>query len=72
MKGLKEFEQEFQDIIKRDGLEQERKDIQLSGLMTEMERVFKIPMLRDEEYEKKNGDVIALYRKVSMSRELKN
>jgi len=49
MKTLKEFEKEFHFILERDDLEQERKDIQLSGLMTEMERKFKIPMLREEQ-----------------------
>lgn len=72
MKTLKEFEKEFYFILERDDLEQERKDIQLSALMTKMEREFKIPMLREEQYEKENGDVIALYRKISMSRKLDN
>lgn len=72
MKGLKEFEQEFQEILDRDDLEQDRKDIQLSALMTEMERIFKIPILKEEQYETENKDVIALYRKISMSRKLGN
>lgn len=72
MKALKHFEQDFQDILERDDLEQERKDIQLSGLMTEMEREFKIPLIRDAEYERENKDVIVLYRKISKSRKLDN
>lgn len=72
MKTLKEYEKEFYFILERDDLEQERKDIQLSGLMTKMEMEFKIPMLREEQYAKENGDVIAQYRKISMSRKLDN
>lgn len=72
MNELREFEKEFQDILKREDLEQERKDIQLSGLMTEMEREFKIPLLQEDEFERENKDVIGLYRKISMSRKLDN
>ncbi|KZZ82531.1 hypothetical protein [Bacillus sp. SJS] len=39
-------------------------------LMTLMEREFKIPALRDPEWEKENMAVIAMYRKISMSRDL--
>lgn len=70
MSKLKKFEQEFKNILERQDLEQDRKDIQLSALMTDMEREFKIPMLKNEDYEKENKDVIALYRKISRSRQL--
>lgn len=42
----------------------------LSGLMTEMEREYRIPPLQAPEWEKQNRKVIALYRKISMSRNL--
>jgi len=44
----------------------EEKDISLSELMTKMEKEFKIPILKNEKWEKKT--IIALYRKISMSR----
>lgn len=48
----------------------EEKDRAYAKLMTEMEKSFRIPALRDEEWEKENKAVIALYRKISMSREM--
>lgn len=42
----------------------------LAALMTQMEIQFKIPMQRNIEWEKENRKVIALYRKISLSREL--
>jgi hypothetical protein len=47
---------------------QQVKTTKLSNLMTEMERLFSIPMLRDNEWESENRKVIALYRKISKSR----
>lgn len=67
VKRLKEFENQFKEIIKCDD---QRKDIRLSKLMTEMEREFGIPILKNEEWEKNNKSVVALYRKISMSRSL--
>lgn len=42
----------------------------LASLMEEMERDYKIPSLRNEAWESQNQAVIALYRKISMSRNL--
>jgi hypothetical protein len=47
---------------------QQVKTTKLSRLMTEMEGMFSIPMLRDDEWESENRKVIALYRKISKSR----
>jgi hypothetical protein len=68
MKSLKQINDEYETIIHRTDLDDEQKDIQLSALMIEMEQIFKIPMLRNKEYEQKNRTVISLYRKISMSR----
>lgn len=38
-------------------------------IMNDMEKEFYIPMLNDEEYNKKNADVIALYREISDRRD---
>ncbi|QWC25116.1 hypothetical protein KJK41_22065 (plasmid) [Bacillus haikouensis] len=51
---------------------QQVKTTKLSSLMTEMERLFSIPMLRDDEWESENRKVIALYRKISKSRVFNN
>lgn len=46
------------------------KGITPTKLMNEMERIFKIPCLNDEEFNADNADVIKLYREISDSREL--
>lgn len=40
----------------------------LSALMSDMEGYFKIPLLRNSVWESQNRGVIAMYRKVSLSR----
>ena len=44
------------------------KDKMLSSLMSDLERAYRIPMIKNEGWEKENEDVHALYFKVSMSR----
>jgi hypothetical protein len=44
------------------------RDKELSRLMDEMKREFKIPLLRDPEWEAKHKAVISLYRIISESR----
>lgn len=61
------FNQIYENIMHSDA-SQEEKDRQLARLMTELEKVFNIPVLRDPEWEKENKAVVALYKKVSMSR----
>ena len=66
-KSLSDYQREYEKIIHAD---QPRKDILLAGLMTEMEKQFKIPMLRNEVWERENIKVIATYRKLSITRTL--
>ncbi|MFL0365620.1 hypothetical protein ACH0BF_21660 [Pseudobacillus sp. 179-B 2D1 NHS] len=66
---LAEYNQRYETII-QGSFSDEQKDEMLASLMTEMEQEFHIPMLRNETWEAENADVIALYRKVSMSRKL--
>ncbi|MCJ8223672.1 hypothetical protein [Bacillus paralicheniformis] len=66
---LKKFYSRYEGIMQDTDIK--KRDIQLSQLMTELERVFNIPILRNPVWEEKNKPVIALYRKISMSRELK-
>ena len=48
----------------------DEKDRQLARLMSELEREYKIPIIRNYDWEKQNRAVVALYRKISMSRTL--
>ena len=66
-KSLLDYQMEYERIIYAD---QPRKGILLAGLMTEMEKQFKIPTIRNEEWERENMKVIAMYRKLSITRTL--
>lgn len=65
---LASFYMQYETIINSNMSSQE-KDKALSNLMTEMEKAYHIPLLRDSEWETKNKKVIALYRILSQSRE---
>lgn len=47
-----------------------QKSREYAKLMTEMEKEFNIPVLKNEEWERENKAVVALYRKISISRAL--
>lgn len=64
---LVQYNQRYEEIIHADW-SQDKKDKKLAELMTEMEQVYNIPMLRNEEWERENKRVIALYRRMSLSR----
>ena len=66
-KSLLDYQREYERIIYAD---QPRKGILLTGLMTEMEKQFKIPTIRNEEWERENRKVRAMYRKLSITRTL--
>ena len=57
-RNLKEFKQRFEN------------GEDASELMTEMEKVFKIPYLSNEGYNEANREVIELYRLISESRDI--
>lgn len=59
----------YESILHSD-LTDKEKNRQFARLMTDMEREFNIPILRNEQWEKQNKAVVALYRKISMSRTL--
>ena len=63
------FESRYEEIMRDPSVRQ--RENRLGELMTEMEGVFKIPMLKNTTWEKENPQVIELYRKVSESRNLK-
>lgn len=66
-KSLLDYQREYEKIIHAD---QPRKDILLVGLMTEMEKQFKIPVIRNEEWERENSKIMAMYRKLRITRTL--
>ena len=68
-KTLNWFNNEYEKILYSD-LSDEQKDVEYKSLMSEMEYEFKVPVLRDEQWEKDNRAVIALYRKIAKSRKL--
>lgn len=67
--SLNEINTMYEEILHSD-IDEEQKSKKFAELMTMMEKQFKIPFLRDPEWEKKNRPVIALYRKISLSREI--
>ncbi|MDT3418190.1 hypothetical protein QO009_004115 [Brevibacillus aydinogluensis] len=68
MSRLAEIQKEYENIMGSE-MSNYEKDKKLASLMTEMEREFRIPMIQDKEWEEKNKAVIAMYRKLSMSRQ---
>lgn len=62
------FETKYEEIMRDPSVRQ--RESRLGELMTEMEGVFKIPMLKNTTWEKENPQVIELYQKVSESRNL--
>ena len=49
---------------------QYQKDVRLAELMTDMERIYKIPMFRNEQWEKDNEYISTIYREISNMRKL--
>lgn len=66
-KSLADYQREYEAIIHAD---QPRRDMLLVGLMTEMEKQFKIPMPRNKEWERENPEIAAMYRKLIITRSL--
>ncbi len=64
---IKEYEQRFRTILNLNNPSIDR-DKMLSALMSEMEHTFRIPMIKNEDWEKRNHEVYSLYQEVSESR----
>jgi hypothetical protein len=69
MRTLSQINQAYEEIIQGTVTELYRSR-RLADLMDEMEREYKVPMIRNESWESQNKVVIAVYRKISMSRDL--
>ncbi|PAM94518.1 hypothetical protein B4N84_12240 [Flavobacterium sp. IR1] len=67
--SLTKLNKRYEELLK-ENLSEPIRTKKLSDLMTEMEGIYKIPMLRNEAWERDNRKVIALYRKISMSRDI--
>lgn len=66
---LQYFTKRF-EVITRGTYPANRKKLMLANLSSEMETAFNMPMQRNPEWEQENEEVIALYRKISASRNL--
>lgn len=66
---LQYFNEIYESILHSD-LSDKEKSRKFARLMTDMEKEFNIPVIKDEEWEKQNKPVVALYRKISMTRSL--
>lgn len=64
---LNEYYQRYETILNMP-IGMIEKDKMLSSLMTDLERAFHIPMVKNENWQKEHPDVYALYVKVSESR----
>lgn len=67
--NLVNINRRYEEII-HSNFSQVEKNEQLRTLMSMMERTYKIPTQRNLEWEQENKAVIALYRKISMSRDI--
>lgn len=64
---LAKYNQQYEDILHAN-LSRENKNRLLAELMTELEKQYRIPMIRNKAWEQENKSIIALYRKISLSR----
>jgi hypothetical protein len=58
MESLEQYQEKFKNTSKKD----------LHKLMTELEREFNIPMLNDEEFNKKHPRLMEFYKEISSKR----
>ncbi|MDR6120622.1 hypothetical protein QFZ87_000219 [Bacillus sp. SLBN-46] len=68
--ALENFTYQYKDIL-QSKCTKNQKAVRLAQLMTMMEQTFRIPMLKNSEWEEKNKEIIDLYRKISFSRHFK-
>ena len=66
MSSLAEIEELYEQIMRSPA--GDARDRALASLMTNMESEYQIPALHNPEWESRNKAVIAMYRKLSMSR----
>ena len=69
---LSEINEDYERILHSSALTNDQKAVKFADLLTEMEGRHNVPMLRNPEWESQNKAVIALYRKISLSRAFDN
>ncbi|PGT78175.1 hypothetical protein [Bacillus sp. AFS040349] len=69
MRTLSQINNDYEEIIHGAAKEPYRSR-KLADLMDEMEGTYKVPATRNEEWERRNKSIIAMYRKISLSRSL--
>ncbi|GKV56578.1 hypothetical protein NCCP2222_25250 [Sporosarcina sp. NCCP-2222] len=66
-KSLADYQKAYEQIIHAD---QPRRDILLAGLMNELVKQYKIPMVLNEAWKRENPEIASMYRKLSITRTL--
>ncbi|MBP2258437.1 hypothetical protein [Virgibacillus alimentarius] len=64
---LEEFEERFKNIMEAD-INMFQQDLRLTALMTDLEKAYKIPIINDAFFNKRNEEVMKLYRDVANHR----
>lgn len=64
---LSQIQKRYEDIMSGN-MSRDERNRRLAALMTEMEAEYNIPLVRDEEWERRHKAIIALYRKISLTR----
>ncbi|HLR68222.1 hypothetical protein [Virgibacillus alimentarius] len=64
---LEEFEERFKNIMEAD-INMFQRDLRLTALMTDLEKAYKIPIINDAFFNKRNEEVMKLYRDVANHR----
>lgn len=67
MRTLRQIKAVYEKVLHAE-MNERVKGIKLASLMKEIERDYNMPIRRDEDWEKQNHEVMALYRKISISK----
>lgn len=65
---IRDIRGQFATILLNEKMTQEQKDKKYGELMTELERYYRIPALKNDEFEAKNPDLMRIYRQISNAR----
>ena len=68
MKDLNEINKKFEEIKNNNNLSANKKSIEYARLMTELEKIYNIPITQNEEFDNLQEDVKNLYLKISNAR----
>ena len=68
MEDLNEINKKFEEIKNNNNLSANKKSIEYARLMTELEKIYNIPITQSEEFDNLQEDVKELYLKISNAR----